>query len=71
MDFSWIIGILIFALVLAGGYVLISRLIMPAIPPAIQVWLWAVIGICLLIMLLYFAGGHFGAWSNVHGPSLH
>jgi uncharacterized membrane protein len=68
MDFMWIVWFLVVVLLIGLGYVIISRLVMPAIPATMQVWVWAVIGIVLLIMLVYFAsqfmgGGHF----HMHG----
>ena len=60
MDFSWIIWLLIFVLVLSLGFAIIKYLIMPAVAPKIQVWVWAIIGVVLLIMLLYFASQYVG-----------
>ena len=60
MDFSWIIWLLIVALVLSIGFAIIKYLIMPAIAPAMQVWVWAVIGVVCLIILLYFASQFMG-----------
>lgn len=63
MDFSWIIGFLILVLVLAAAYFIIARFIMPAIPPAAQVFVWAILGILMLIVLLYGANSY---WTGAH-----
>jgi small-conductance mechanosensitive channel len=60
MDFSWIIGFLIIVLVLAAAYFIIARFIMPAIPAGAQVFVWAILGIIMLIALLYAANGYWG-----------
>jgi hypothetical protein len=60
MDFNWIIYLLIIVLVLSLGFAIIKYLIMPAVAPAIQVWVWAIIGVVLLIMVLYFASQYMG-----------
>jgi len=70
MDFSWLIWLLVVVLVLALGYVIIKHLIMPAIPAPMQVWVWAIIGVGLLIALLIFVGGHWGNLGS-HGVSIH
>jgi TRAP-type mannitol/chloroaromatic compound transport system permease small subunit len=67
MDLSWIIGFLILVLVLAAAYFIIARFIMPAIPAGVQVFVWAVLGILMLIALLYTANGYWGH----HAPLVH
>ena len=68
MDLSWIIGFLIIVLVLAAAYFIIARFIMPAIPPGAQVFVWAILGIIMLIALLYAANGY---WGGGHHISVH
>lgn len=60
MDLSWIIGFLIVVLVLAAAYFIIARFIMPAIPASAQVFVWAILGILMLIALLYSVNGYWG-----------
>ncbi len=67
MDFSWLIGFLIIVLVLAAAYFIIARFIMPAIPAGAQVFVWAILGIIMLIALLYAANGYWGG----HHLSVH
>ena len=57
MDLSWLIYLLIFLLVLAGAFAIIKYLIMPALPAPWQPFVWAIIGIALLIALLIFVSG--------------
>lgn len=64
MDLSWIIGFLILVLVLAAAYFIIARFIMPAIPAGAQVFVWAILGIVMLIALLYGANSY---WGGHHG----
>lgn len=66
MDLSWIIGFLILVLVLAAAYFIIARFIMPAIPPGAQVFVWAILGVLMLISLLYAANGYWGHHAFVH-----
>jgi small-conductance mechanosensitive channel len=68
MDLSWVIGFLIIVLVLAAAYFIIARFIMPAIPPSAQVFVWAILGIIMLIALLYAANGY---WGGAHHLSIH
>jgi small-conductance mechanosensitive channel len=65
MDFSWIIGFLIIVLVLAAAYFIIARFIMPAIPAGAQVFVWAILGIIMLIALLYAVNGYWGGSHHV------
>jgi hypothetical protein len=65
MDFSWLIYLLIFLLVLAGAFAIIKFLIMPALPAPWQPFIWAIIGIALLIALLVFVGS--GGSGFLHG----
>jgi len=60
MDLSWLIGFLIVVLVLAAAYFIIARFIMPAIPAGAQVFVWAVLGIVMLIALLIGANSYWG-----------
>jgi hypothetical protein len=64
MDFSWIIQFLIWVVVLSIGFAIVKYLVMPAVAPSIQVYVWAVLGILMLIALLFFASG------NLQGPGL-
>ena len=63
MDFSWIIWFLVVVVVLCVAFAILKYLIMPVVPAAMQAFVWAIIGVCLLIMLLYFVGSHFGGHS--------
>jgi hypothetical protein len=67
MDFGIIIELLIFLVILAVGYLIVAKLIMPAIPPPMQAIGWAIIGIILLIALL----GLGYQWHGGHGISVH
>ena len=60
MDLSWLIGFLIIVLILAAAYFIIARFIMPAVPAGAQVFVWAILGIVMLIALLYVANGYWG-----------
>jgi TRAP-type mannitol/chloroaromatic compound transport system permease small subunit len=66
MDLSWIIGFLILVLVLTAAYFIIARFIMPAIPAGAQLFVWAILGIIMLIALLYAANGYWGHHLIVH-----
>jgi len=68
MDLSWIISFLIIVLVLAAAYFIIARFIMPAIPAGFQVFVWAILGIIMLIALLYAANDY---WCGSHQISVH
>ena len=68
MDFSWLIGFLIIVLILAAAYFIIARFIMPAIPAGAQVFVWAILGIVMLIALLYAANGY---WGGHHALTVH
>lgn len=68
MDFSWIIGFLIIVLILAAAYFIIARFIMPAIPPGAAVFVWAVLGILMLIALLIGANSY---WGGHHAITVH
>jgi hypothetical protein len=57
MDMNWIIGFLIFIVVASAAFCIIRWLIMPAVPAPAQPFVWAVIGILLLIGLLIFFSG--------------
>lgn len=57
MDFTWLIPFLIFCVIAGAAFAIIKYFIMPAIPAPFQVFVWAVIGILLLISLIYFFGG--------------
>ena len=56
----FVIWLLIVALVLTVAYLIIVKLIMPAISPQIQVWVWALIGVFLLVIVLYWLVGYAG-----------
>lgn len=58
MDF--IIAFLIWVVVLSIGFAIVKYLIIPAVNPAIQVYVWAVLGIILLIALVLFASNYLG-----------
>ena len=60
MDFSWLIGFLIFVVVAAIAFWILRAFIMPGVPADAQPVVWAIIGIFLLIGLLVFFSGHFG-----------
>jgi hypothetical protein len=60
MDFSWIITFLIWVVVLSIGFAIVKYLIMPAVTPAAQPYVWAVLGIILLIALVIFASSSLG-----------
>lgn len=64
MDFGWIITFLIWVVVLSVAFAIVKYLIIPAVAPAVQVYVWAVLGILLLIALLFFAS------SYLDGPGL-
>jgi hypothetical protein len=66
MDFSWLIGFLIIVLILAAAYFIIARFIMPAVPAGAQVFVWAVLGLVMLIALLYAANGYWGHHAFPH-----
>ena len=67
MDLSWLIGFLILVVILSVAFAIVKYLIMPAVTPAAQVYVWAVLGILLLIALLYAANGYWGHHSiTVH-----
>lgn len=68
MGLDWLIGFLIIVLVLAAAYFIIARFIMPAIPAGAQTFVWAVLGIVMLIALLYVANGY---WGGPHHISVH
>ena len=63
------IELLILLVILAVGYLIIAKLIMPVIPPTMQAVGWAIIGILLLIGLLAAAYSWHGIGS-VHLPSV-
>ena len=65
MDFSWLIWFLIFAVVASIAFAIIKFLIMPAVAPGAQPYVWAVIGVFLLIGLLVFIGS--GGSNFFHG----
>jgi hypothetical protein len=60
MDFSWIITFLIWVIVGSIGFAIVKYLIMPAVAAALQPYVWAVLGIILLIALVIFASGYLG-----------
>lgn len=64
MDFSWLIWFLVFVVVASIAFAIIRFLIMPAVTPAAQPYVWAVIGICLLVGLLIFIGNGSGFWHH-------
>jgi hypothetical protein len=65
-----IVVVLIAALLLTVAYLIIKRFIMPAIEPQAQLYVWAVIGILLLLFMCYvfisFIGGHGDALTLRH-----
>jgi hypothetical protein len=61
MDLSWIIYVLIFLVVACAAFAVIKYLIMPVVPAAVQPFVWAVIGILLLIGLLVLIGASTGS----------
>jgi hypothetical protein len=67
---STIIWLLVICLVIGLAYIIIKNLIMPAIPAPMQVWVWAIIGILLLLVL----AGVILQWGPMHlassGPLL-
>lgn len=68
MDLSWIVWFLVWVLIAAAAYFIIAKFIMPAVPGGAQPFVWAVLGILLLIALIaFFAGGHIPALT-VHRP---
>ena len=64
MDFGSAAHLLIWLLIVAIGltvaYIIIAKLIMPAIAPQFQVWIWAIIGVVLLIVILFWLVGYAG-----------
>lgn len=55
----WLIWFVIAIIVLAGAYWILKNLIMPVVPAGAQPFVWAIIGVVLLILLLYFfTSGH-------------
>jgi uncharacterized membrane protein len=68
MDFGnaahFLVWLLIVAIVLTVAYLIIAKLIMPAIAPQFQVWIWAIIGVFLLIMVLFWLTGNAGSGFN-------
>jgi magnesium-transporting ATPase (P-type) len=61
MDFSWLIWFLVFVVVGSIAFAIVKFLIMPAVAPGAQPYVWAVIGICLLIgLLIVFGHGYSG-----------
>jgi hypothetical protein len=67
MDFSLIIWILVVAVVLSIAFAVIKFLIMPAIAPGAQVYVWAILGVLILIGLLYVISN--GGFVHGHGFS--
>jgi steroid 5-alpha reductase family enzyme len=66
MDLTWVVWFLVWVLVAVAAYLIIAKLIMPAVPAGAQPFVWAVLGIVILIALItFFAGGHFGRL-NIH-----
>jgi hypothetical protein len=70
MDFGWLIQLLIFLVIIGAAFAIIKYFIMPAIPAPLQVFVWAVIGILLLIALIYFFGSGHNYFGNSHGRVL-
>jgi hypothetical protein len=70
MDFSWLIWFLLFVVVASIAFAIIKYLIMPAVSPAAQPYVWAIIGIFLLIALVLFIGNGTGFFHG-SGPALH
>lgn len=52
---EWIIYFLVAVVVLSIGFAILKYLIMPVVPAAAQTAVWAIVGILMLIVLLYFA----------------
>ena len=70
MDFGLVVELLIALVVIAVGYLIIARLIMPVVPQPMQAIGWAIIGILLLIALLGLGAQHWTGWSS-HGVTVH
>jgi hypothetical protein len=67
MDFwSLVVFLLIAGLILTVAYLIIAKLIMPAIKPELQVLIWAVIGVLLLIVVIYWGQSYFAS----HGHAI-
>jgi hypothetical protein len=67
MDFSWLIGFLIFVVIASIAFWIIRALIMPVVPAGAQPIVWAIIGIALLIgLLIFFGNGGFSHFGNFH-----
>jgi hypothetical protein len=52
---DWIIWFLVAVVVLSIAFAIVKYLIMPVVPPGAQPAVWAILGIIMLIVLLYFA----------------
>jgi hypothetical protein len=62
---AMIINLLIWAVILGVAFAIIKYFIMPAVPAPAAVFVWAIIGIIMLIALLYF----FSSGHSFYGPS--
>jgi len=52
---DWIIWFLVAVVVLSIAFAIVKYLIMPVVPPGAQPAVWAILGIIMLIVLIYFA----------------
>jgi hypothetical protein len=68
MDLSWVIWFLIVCVVASIAFAIVKYLIMPAVAPGAQVYVWAILGILLLIGLLLLVSGSGGFH---HGLNIH
>jgi uncharacterized membrane protein YidH (DUF202 family) len=48
-----VVIVLVTAVLLTIAYLIIKKWIMPAVDPAIQLYVWAVLGVILLIVICY------------------
>jgi hypothetical protein len=52
---DWIIWFLVAVVVLSIAFAIVKYLIMPVVPPGAQPAVWAILGIIMLIVLIYFS----------------
>jgi hypothetical protein len=72
-----LIWLLIVAILLTVAYLVITKWIMPAIAPQFQLYIWAIMGVCILIAIIYWLIGYVGhgdvlpiwSWTLAQGAS--
>ena len=71
MDLSWLVEFLIVVVILSVAFAIIKYLIMPAVAPAAVPYVWAIIGVLMLIALIAIFAGSGGSLFNHHAVTVH